>query len=293
MNICKIRPVFFSPVSQTRDIVLRIAHFLSDTLSDGTLPIEPVDFTLPAARDRITKSDTGVLQFSKEELVVFGTPTYAGRVPNKALPFVQELFRGDNTPCISVVTFGNRNFDSSLTELAEELGRNGFQVFAAGAFVCEHVFTSELAPGRPDDFDLKEIDDFATAIADKLKNENIYPENIANKSPSPCVIKNGEPVAPYYTPLGADGEPAKFLKAKPLTHSDKCDNCGICVSVCPLGSINPEEVSDVPGVCIKCQACVKKCPTGAKYFDDEAFLSHVTYLKEHFGGTRHENATFL
>ena len=288
MKIQKIRPVFFSPCRQTRDIVLRIAHQLSDTLSDGALPIEPVDFTLPPAREKITQGADGALHFSSEELIVFGTPTYAGRVPNKALPFVQELFQANDSPCVAVVTFGNRNFDSSLTELSEELGKNGFQVFAAGAFACEHVFTNELASGRPDDFDIKEIESFATAAGKKL----IAADN-ENKEPAVCIIKDGEPVAPYYTPLGADGEPAKFLKAKPLTHTDKCDNCGVCVASCPLGSINPKDVTDVPGVCIKCQACVKKCPTGAKYFDDEAFLSHVTYLKEHFGGTRHENATFL
>lgn len=288
MSIKKIRPVYFSPCAQTRDIVMRIASHLSDLMGNGQLAIEPVDFTLPPARDKIMQSTDGALHFSKEELVVFSTPTYAGRVPNKVLPFVQELFKGDNTPCVAVVTFGNRNFDSSLTELSNELQQNGFQVFAAGAFTCEHVFSSELASGRPDDFDLKEIDDFAAAATKKFQTAQTE-----NTLPAICVIKNGEPVAPYYTPLGADGEPAKFLKAKPLTDTDKCDNCGVCVKACPLGSINPENLSDVPGVCIKCQACVKKCPAGAKYFEDEAFLSHVTYLKDHYAGTRHANETFL
>ena len=36
------------------------------------------------------------------------------------------------------------------------------------------------------------------------------------------------------------------------------------------------------GICIKCQACVRYCPTGARYFDDPDFLSHVRMLEENF-----------
>jgi len=86
---------------------------------------------------------------------------------------------------------------------------------------------------------------------------------------------------PYYTPLGIDGKPAKFLKVKPKTKSN-CDHCDLCVKVCPMGSINSEDPSKIDGICIKCQACVKKCPKQAKYFDDPAFLSHVKMLKRNY-----------
>lgn len=82
-------------------------------------------------------------------------------------------------------------------------------------------------------------------------------------------------------PLGIDGKPAKFLKAKPKTKSN-CDHCDLCVKVCPMGSINSEDPSKIDGICIKCQACVKKCPKQAKYFDDPAFLSHVEMLKRNY-----------
>ena len=81
---------------------------------------------------------------------------------------------------------------------------------------------------------------------------------------------------------GEDGQPAKFLKAKPKTDLDKCTNCGICAKVCPMGSISKENCADIPGICIKCQACIVKCPEKAKYFDDEAFLSHVRMLEKNF-----------
>ena len=43
--------------------------------------------------------------------------------------------------------------------------------------------------------------------------------------------------------------------------------------------ISEEDIAKVTGVCIKCQACIKICPAHAKYFVDEAFLSHVEMLE--------------
>ena len=266
MKISGIKAVYFSAVGNTRRVVEAIAIMLSDELG---VSVETVDFTLPDAR----KSER---TFGPEDLVIFGTPTYAGRVPNKVLPFVQTLFHGENTPAVSVVTFGNRNFDSSLTELTEELGQNGFKVFGAGAFACHHVFSDVIADGRPDARDMEVVFEFARRIADRAESAAS-----ADELQVP-VVRDGAPVAPYYTPLGLDGQPAKFLKAKPVTDKTKCDRCGQCARVCPMGSISHEDVHEVPGVCIKCHACVRKCPHGAKHFEDEAFLSHVAYLEKNY-----------
>ena len=89
-------------------------------------------------------------------------------------------------------------------------------------------------------------------------------------------------MGPYYVPQGEDGQPAQFLKAKPVTDAGKCTKCGICAKVCPMGSVSAQDFSEVPGICIKCQACVVKCPEGAKYFDAPGFLSHVRMLEQNF-----------
>ena len=96
------------------------------------------------------------------------------------------------------------------------------------------------------------------------------------------VTVRGEYPAPYYTPLGTDGQPAVFLKAKPVTDPEKCDGCGICAKVCPMGSVSAENPAEINGICIKCQACIRKCPKSAKYFDDPAFLSHVAMLEQNY-----------
>lgn len=276
----KVVAVYFSPVENTAKVVKAIAEMIAERFSvDSDIPVEEIDFTLPDAREK-------TYHFGPEELVVFGTPTYAGRVPNKILPFVQELFSAENTPAVAAVTFGNRNFDSSLTELTEELTKNGFKVFAAGAFACHHVFSDKIAVGRPDEEDMKELEVFVEGVADKLgKAADAQALTVP-------VIRDGAPVAPYYTPLKADGEPAVFLKAKPVTDPALCVQCGACATRCPLASIDPADYTQTPGICIKCQACIIHCPTGARSFDDEAFLSHVAYLEEHFT-RRADNEAFF
>jgi len=267
MKIKKVTAVYFSPVANTKAVCKNIASVMARELS---AKYSEHDFTLPASR-KLTAS------FGPDELVVFGTPTYAGRVPNKVLPFVQTLFSGSDTPAVPIVTFGNRAYDSSLTELCAELEKNGFRTFAAGAIAGRHVFSDTLAAGRPDKADLEKIDDFARRAA------GIVNAAAAAADLGPAVSITGhEEVKPYYTPLQLDGSPAKFLKAKPVTDIERCNGCGICVKVCPMGSIDPDDIALTPGICIKCQACIRKCPENARYFDDPSLLSHIAMLEKNY-----------
>ena len=127
-----------------------------------------------------------------------------------------------------------------------------------------------MAFQRPNVEDLKDILTFAQKIKGKIE-EYVYQKEVWKIE-----------IGPYYTPLGQDGNPARFLKAKPKTDFSLCTNCKKCSKVCPMQSIEWEDVSIVSGICIKCQACVQICDVHAKYFDDEAFLSHVKMLEENY-----------
>ena len=285
--IRKVYAVYFSAVENTKKTAERIAETAAGKLSAefGT-----VDFTLPAARAK-------EYSFGPDDLVVFGTPTYAGRVPNKVLPFVQTLFHGNGTPVIPVVTFGNRSFDSSLSELTQELQKNGFLPFAAGAFACRHVFSDVLAAGRPDGDDFSAMEKLAEDAVNKLEefSGNKGPERdvfAAESARFTDMLLEQYPVGPYYTPLGTDGKPAVFLKSKPFTDESACDGCGICAKVCPMGSIDPSDVLHTAGICIKCHACIRKCPKQARRMTDEAFLSHKEMLEKSYL-RRAEPAVFL
>ena len=275
MKISNIYAVYFSPVGSTGDITGYVAARAAAYLTVACVKkpeVRTIDFTLPENRKE-------KIVFGREDLVIFGTPTYAGRIPNKALPFVKELFFGQGTPVVCVATFGNRNYDEVLKEQTTVLRENGFIPVAAGAFGASHVMSDGISPvKRPDAEDLSMAADLAVKAVQKLMAapKDVEGRDLADELGA---LDLGEP-GPYYVPLGEDGQPVKFLKAKPLTDTEKCDGCGICAAKCPMGSIDKEDVTNVPGICIKCQSCVRRCPNEAKYFDDESMLSHIRMLEE-------------
>ncbi len=273
MDIKRVWAVYFSPVGGTKNAVMTAATAAAVELG---FRVNQLDFTLPAARQEVTA-------FESTDLVFFAMPTYAGKTPNKFLPWLQSGFAGNGALAAAVVTFGNRSYDNSLAELCAVLEADGFHTIAGAAFAARHVFSDTLGAGRPDGEDAALMVSFGR---DCVRKAAALPE-----TPVPVTV-SGDAAAPYYVPKGVDGQPAKFLPAKPRTNADKCVGCGTCAAVCPVASINPDNVAEVPGICIKCHACVRRCPVGAKYFDDPAFLSHKAMLEGNFQ-RRAESAVFI
>jgi ferredoxin len=43
-----------------------------------------------------------------------------------------------------------------------------------------------------------------------------------------------------------------------------CDECGTCISVCPVDALElTNDLKVDPALCIKCGNCIKICPVGA------------------------------
>ena len=260
MSIAAVHAVYFSGTGTTEKTVRRIARRLADRL--GAAYTE-YSYTLPEVRKKELTIPAG-------DLAVVGCPTYAGRVPNLLMPYLRDLVRGEGALAVPVVLFGNRNYDDALMELSKLLTADCFTCVAGAAFVGEHSFSRTLGAGRPNDADMAEMDGFADRIAAKLA---------AGDTP-PVTVGGCDPIRPYYTPRDRHGNPINILKVKPKTDMTKCSGCGWCAAHCPMGSIDPNDPSQVPGICIKCCACVKGCPTGAKYYDDPGYLYHKSELEE-------------
>jgi ferredoxin/flavodoxin len=280
MQYVRVWSAFYSATQTTKKVVTAVADRIAEKLAgeDGRpLMRAEFDFSRPGVR-------AGKASFSATDIVVFGTPTYAGRVPNLMLKFIQTI-EGGGAVAVPIVLYGNRNFDDSLVELRDLLYKDGFYPVAAAAFVGEHSFSYILGAGRPDDADMEKAAAFADGAAEAVRA--FTPEGF-----TPVEVEGvPDPYRGYYQPQDRNGNPIDIRKVKPLTN-EKCTNCKLCADICPMGAIDREDVKEVPGICIKCGACTKRCPEGAKYYEDPGFLYHKTELEEVYT-RRAEPALFL
>jgi ferredoxin len=185
---------------------------------------------------------------------------YGGRLPLASLDALKK-FKSNQSPAVIVVVYGNREIDDALLELKEIVEESGFKVIAGAAFIGEHSYSTEkipLAPNRPDKQDLIKCGNFAAMITEKFKN---FSQN-------------------SFTDLNIPGQhPYKERKdlpldAHPITDKNLCDNCGLCVDLCPTNAISNDYIEITDGaLCIHCCACVKSCPNGARIFDHPAVNS--------------------
>lgn len=257
MEIKKVYAAYFTGTETTKKIVTAIAETIDPGYTD-------LDFSLPEMREK-------PLVFEEGDLVIFGMPVIAGRVPNVLLKFLDTI-EGNGAMGVPIVLFGNRNYDDALIELRDILEKGGLHTIAAGAFVGEHSFSKVLAAGRPDSDDMVQAGAFAKKIKIKAQAMGDF---------TGPIDVTGTPYSyrPYYTPRDRNGKGIDIRKVKPKTNDD-CDNCMLCADICPMGSISHDNVREFTGICIKCNACIKRCPKNAKYYNDEGYLYHQHELED-------------
>ena len=150
MQINTVWAAYFSATDTTKKVVTQIARRLSQQLQ---CPMQTFDFTLKHVR-KTPKA------FAAGDLVVFGTPVYAGRVPNLLIKYIASV-QGGGALAVPVVCYGNRNYDDALSELRLTLTAGGFHPVAGAAFSCQHSFSLTQGAGRPDISDLTIATGFA------------------------------------------------------------------------------------------------------------------------------------
>ncbi|MDX2413989.1 MAG: EFR1 family ferrodoxin [Bacteroidales bacterium] len=261
--IDNISLVYFSPTKTSKKIVEAIA------LGINPKSISHFDLTL-------STFDSNSFNKFNNELVIIGVPVYSGRVPIDATKRLKKL-KTNKVPTIIVVVYGNREYDDALLELKDIAKDRGFMPFAAAAFIGEHSFTTEqfpLAPGRPDTNDLSKASELGAEIRNIL---------VINKTSKLVNVPGNKPYREF----------TKRPIVSPVTIDEKCDRCGICVSVCPTDAIYIDEtVITDKSSCILCCACVKECPTGARVNDNDVVKSINKRLFENCT-TRKEPEIFI
>lgn len=230
-NPLKVRAAVFSPTGGTMNAAYMLASML------GNDP-EMIDQTALASRNE-------TLAFAKDELAVFAAPAYAGKIP--FAPKLFENIQGDQTPCVLVAAFGNREAENCLAQMNKLASDRGFIVIGAIKIVTPHIFGARAGHSRPDVQDAKEIKAFADEILKKISGGAL-------------------------APIAVEGDPA--IVGKPTLHSvidkqldaAKCLMCGLCVSNCSVGAIDPKTLAINNEICIECQRCSHVCPAAARTY---------------------------
>lgn len=264
MKYDKIHLIYFSPTHTSARIARAVAE------GTGITRISVTDLT--TVFDRLPS-------LAADVLTVLAAPVYGGRVAETAMERFASL-KGAGSPVITLVLYGNRDYEDALLELTDFTRRAGFVPVGAGAFVGEHSYSRSdlqmpLAEGRPDAADLFAANRLGRKCMEKLgklEKTGEWPVlSVAGRFP--------------YKVKGAS------TPAAPEMRAEVCSACGHCCEICPVGAVTQNADGTVitdKMMCIKCCACVKECPAGARYFD----TPYTAMLFQHFK-ERREPEIFL
>ncbi|NTW72816.1 MAG: 4Fe-4S binding protein [Eubacteriaceae bacterium] len=255
--------IYFSPTGTTAKILKAISEGMEEES-------KTYDFTLPNSRKETLPS------FTPDDLVIFGAPVYAGRIPELAASYFSQI-KGNGALAVFIVLFGNRDYDDALLELKNILEEQGFKGIAAGAFVGEHSFTPKVGTGRPDQDDLSKAKDFGKRLSSWLK---------AIESSGNLTVLQVKGNFPY-----KKGMPP--MNIGPVTNED-CIECALCAQACPTEAVSFDNFRDIEtDKCIRCCSCIKICPVDAKSFPQEPLVKITAQLENNFSLLRKEVETII
>lgn len=243
MEIKEAHVFCFSPANHTMQVC---QHIMEKVECPGIL------------HDLTAHGNTCDTTLSNKELAIFAVPSFGGRVPAIALEKFKNI-HGNQTPCILVVTFGNRAQEDTLIELKDFVCEHGFITVGAMAVVCEHSIMHQFGVNRPDIEDMKKIDAYLSNIQTALKQDQIKEVHVSGN------------------------HPYKEFHAIPMVPkaNSSCIACGKCAIECPVKAIDPMCPSNTDkSKCISCMRCITICPTHARALNPVILKGAVLKLKK-------------
>ena len=196
--IRRITTIYFSPTGGTEKIAKKAGETLGRLLGKNEIELdsepayEEVNLTLPEAR-------TKTYLFGEGDLLLFVSPVYAGRLPNKILPDYEACIQvnagsrgactsaGSHGACVQasagsnderaggpfaipICVYGNRNWDNAILDAALLLKKKGFVLAGAGAIGSRHAFSNSIGACRPDNDDFSDVEKLCLGAVENLRN---------------------------------------------------------------------------------------------------------------------------
>ena len=227
LNFDKLSKIYFSPSGTTEKIVNEVAK----------------NFNMN--RENYDLSSFNEEKEFDNELVILGIPVFNGRIPKIARMKLSKM-KGNNTKTIVILNYGNMDYGDALLEITDLLKENNFQIVGIATTVSQNSLFNEIGHNRPDEQDMKKINEFSQDIIEKLKN------NEENE-----IFVNGhKPFMDYTTP-----------NFSVICDENLCTECLDCAYTCPEEAITEDNplmtnIND----CTRCSTCINVCSEGARSF---------------------------
>lgn len=250
----KVYLIYFSPTGSTEKAVRALASGMGGET-------EVIDLKTPPPKQT----------FSAEDVVIWGVPSFGGRVPGVAMERFH-AFSGAKTPCILLTAYGNRDYDDTLLEMKDAAEAAGFYPVAAVAAVCEHSIVREFAAGRPDAEDLEQLKQIGEKVRKAMEN---------GQAGGKLKVKGSRPY-----------KEKKAAAPMPIMVGEGCVNCKLCARECPVQAISYEDVTKTAENCISCMRCISVCPAKARSLPEQ-LISGLAEKMRPICSVRKENEWFL
>ncbi len=234
----KLYAIYFSATDTTRKCVEKVCQGL------GVKPIHEINLA--------DGFDAELPELSADDVVAVGAPVYGGRLPEPVADAFKRI-KGNGAVAITIVIYGNRDYDDALLELTDILHNAGCRIAGAGAFIGQHSIFPKVGTSRPDQTDENNLIAFGKECKNAIQNGFD-----ADEIP---FIKGNRPYKKY-------GSVPFHPKAKELD----CAKCGKCVTACPMEAIAAETPFDTnESKCISCGRCIFICTKSARGYSGMAY----------------------
>lgn len=212
------------------------------------------------------------------DIIGIGCPVFESR-PAEVVPkyFTDSGFNFTGKHAFVFITSGGSPA-KSLWHLSQAVAQTGASVIGGIQLRGTSSFPTlfGLFPGRPNEKDLEQAENFGRAIAANLINGESLPS---------CYEVEPGRGGIFYDKVGPC---LNYIKKKttplPICDSEKCDLCGNCVYECPTGSITIENKTvKFHSTCVVCYRCWHVCPQAAistKFSPGNGLIERLIYAEK-------------